>query len=135
MAGISQLILVLFWLSGINAQYGGGQSSTTTTSTSSSVTKSSSSSAQSATDSAQSVDVGKDGFTFSPNTLTASAGDKIENQDALSMFKAAAAKFYKRFYKQFKQQLRQHIFDCVYQQFEFKQHIIAQLQPHQHVHG
>ncbi|KAJ5771553.1 Cupredoxin [Penicillium odoratum] len=78
MASISKLILVLFWLSGINAQYGGGQSNTTTTSVSSSVTKSSSSTSLSATKSVQSVDVGEDGFTFSPDTLTASAGDKIE---------------------------------------------------------
>jgi len=71
------LILALFWISGINAQYGGGQSSVVATASSSS-TQPTSSSTQAAAKSVQSVDVGEDGFTFSPNTLTVSPGDKVE---------------------------------------------------------
>ncbi|KAJ5307916.1 Cupredoxin [Penicillium atrosanguineum] len=77
MARIFQLVLSFFWLQVISAQYGGGQS-TTTTAEPSSTSESSATSSQSSSGSVQSVDVGEDGFTFDPDSLTVSAGDKVE---------------------------------------------------------
>ncbi|KAJ5537455.1 cupredoxin [Penicillium frequentans] len=74
---IQQLILVLFWVSGIKAQYGGGDSSMNTESLSS-TQSTSSSSTQATANPVQSINVGEDGFTFSPDTLTVSPGDKVE---------------------------------------------------------
>ncbi|KAJ5798626.1 cupredoxin [Penicillium pulvis] len=77
MSVIQQLILALFLVSGIKAQYGGGDNSMTTKSLSS--TKSTlSSSTQATANPVQSINVGEDGFTFSPDTLTVSPGDKVE---------------------------------------------------------
>lgn len=60
----------------IGAQYGG--QSTTTTAEPSSTSASSATSSQSISGAVQSVDVGKNGFIFNPDTLTFSAGDKVE---------------------------------------------------------
>ncbi|KAJ5647418.1 hypothetical protein N7490_003790 [Penicillium lividum] len=78
MARMFQLILAIFWLPVLNAQYGGGQSTSTTTSTPSSTSQTSSSSSSSSSKAVQSVDVGEDGFTFNPDTLTVSPGNKVE---------------------------------------------------------
>lgn len=77
MSVIQQLILSLFWVSGIKAQYGGGDSSMTTESLSSTQSTPSSSS-QATANPVHSISVGEDGFTFSPDTLTVSPGDKVE---------------------------------------------------------
>lgn len=71
MTRMLQFILTLFWLPVLNAQYGGGQSSSTTTTAPSSTSQSSS-------QAVQTVDVGKGGFTYNPDTLTVSPGDKVE---------------------------------------------------------
>lgn len=68
------LFLILFFLPVIHAQYGNGPSSSTETTmdTSASPTPTSSSGA------VHTVDVGEDGFTYDPDTVTAAAGDKVE---------------------------------------------------------
>ena len=68
------LFLILFFLPAIHAQYGNGPSSSTETTmdTSASPTPTSSSGA------VHTVDVGEDGFTYDPDTVTAAAGDKVE---------------------------------------------------------
>ncbi|KAJ5935212.1 hypothetical protein N7466_004759 [Penicillium verhagenii] len=79
MTGMFQLILALFcWLPVLNAQYGGDQSTSTTTTAPSSTSDTSSSTSASSSSAVHSVDVGEDGFTFDPDTLTVSAGDKVE---------------------------------------------------------
>jgi plastocyanin len=67
---------LVVWTRLVSAQYGdsGGTSMTTTATTATAaVTKSSSSSS-----SIQTVNVGKSGLKFSPNSLTVAAGDKVE---------------------------------------------------------
>lgn len=78
MARVFRLIMILFWLPIISAQYGGGQSSSSTTTTPSSTSQSSSSTSQSSSKAVHSVDVGEKGFTFSPDTLTVAPGEKVE---------------------------------------------------------
>ncbi|OJJ05876.1 hypothetical protein ASPVEDRAFT_32221 [Aspergillus versicolor CBS 583.65] len=68
------LCLILVCLPLIHAQYGNGPSSSTETTmeTSASPTPTSSSGA------VHTVDVGEDGFTYDPDTVTAAAGDTVE---------------------------------------------------------
>lgn len=74
MLSIRDLCFILFCLPLIHAQYGNGPSSSTETTmdTSASPTPTSSSGA------VHTVDVGEDGFTYNPDTVTAAAGDKVE---------------------------------------------------------
>ncbi|KAJ6110145.1 hypothetical protein N7486_002380 [Penicillium sp. IBT 16267x] len=63
----------------VGAQYGGGGSSgTTTTSASSTTTTASSTQSGSASSATQSVDVGKNGFTFTPDTVNVPSGGVVE---------------------------------------------------------
>lgn len=68
------LCLILVCLPLIHAQYGNGPSSSTETTmeTSASPTPTSSSGA------VHTIDVGEDGFTYNPDTVTAAAGDTVE---------------------------------------------------------
>lgn len=67
--------LALLWLPLVDAQYGGGGSSSSTTPT---TTTASSTNTASASSTIQSVDVGKSGFTFNPNTIHVPAGGVVE---------------------------------------------------------
>ena len=61
-----------------SAQYGGGGGSSSSATSASSTASSTSAAAQAAsTGTVHDVDVGENGFTFSPNTLTAAQGDTV----------------------------------------------------------
>ncbi|KAJ5138059.1 hypothetical protein N7526_004292 [Penicillium atrosanguineum] len=64
---------VLMWTQLVSAQYGGGGETSMTTTTTAATTKSSSS-----LSSVQTINVGKSGLKFSPDTLNVAAGDKVE---------------------------------------------------------
>lgn len=68
------LFFLLAGLPFINAQYGNSNDNSMTTTVSSTT----SSTAVSASSTVHKIDVGEDGFTFSPNTLTVSPGEKVE---------------------------------------------------------
>ncbi|KAJ6011762.1 hypothetical protein N7522_002117, partial [Penicillium canescens] len=67
---LTAMIFLLFALPFTNAQYGSNDASTTTSA--------SSSTTASASSSTHKVNVGEDGFTFNPDTLTVSPGEKVE---------------------------------------------------------
>jgi plastocyanin len=67
---MTAMIFLLFALPFTNAQYGSNDASTTTSA--------SSSTTASASSSTHKVDVGSGGFTFNPDTLTVSPGEKVE---------------------------------------------------------
>ncbi|KAF7133704.1 hypothetical protein CNMCM5793_005002 [Aspergillus hiratsukae] len=81
MAGALNLILAISWLPLIYAQQYGPQTSNTETPSSTSSTTSTSistSTSTSATSAVHTVDVGENGLTFSPDTLSVSPGSKVE---------------------------------------------------------
>lgn len=67
----------LLWLPLVDAQYGGGGGSSSTTITTT-TTPASSTTSGSASSTIQSVDVGKSGFTFNPDTIHIPVGGVVE---------------------------------------------------------
>lgn len=72
------ICFILFCLPLIHAQYGNGPSSSTETTQDTSTTSTPTPTSTSSSGAVHTVDVGEDGFTYNPDSLTAAAGDTVE---------------------------------------------------------
>lgn len=72
--------LVLVWTQFVRAQYGGGGGTSMTTTTTSTTTTAATATAKTSSSSSavQTINVGKSGLKFSPDTLNVAGGDKVE---------------------------------------------------------
>lgn len=72
------ICFILFCLPLIHAQYGNGPGSSTETTQDTSTTSTPPPTPTSSSGAVHTVDVGQDGFTYNPDSLTAAAGDTVE---------------------------------------------------------